>query len=88
MQQHDKRILNRIKKVKNGKLKNPVRAIREHCLECSGWSSAMVTDCPSSECSLYPFRIGKNPYRRRINREINPETILKMRAARESARKE
>ena len=30
-----------------------------------------VRRCPSKSCSLYPFRLGKNPYRSR--REYTPE---------------
>lgn len=42
---------------------NPVKAIREFCLECCGDSSVAVKECTSHRCSLYPFRFGKNPYR-------------------------
>lgn len=42
---------------------NPVKAIRQFCLECCGGSSAEVKSCPSINCNLYAFRLGKNPYR-------------------------
>lgn len=41
--------------------KNPVRAIREHCRECMGGTSA--TSCTSPRCELFPFRVGENPFR-------------------------
>jgi hypothetical protein len=36
-------------------------AIREKCLECSGWSFKEVEKCASGDCVLYPFRFGKYP---------------------------
>ena len=42
---------------------NPVKAIREKCLDCSGGSSSEVKACPVNGCALHPFRFGKNPYR-------------------------
>ena len=53
------------------KQKNPVKAIREFCLDCSGDSSAEVKRCTSKNCPLYPFRFGKNPYR--AKREMTEE---------------
>lgn len=41
----------------------PVRAIRAKCLDCCAGSAHEVKLCPSSSCSLYPFRLGKNPNR-------------------------
>ena len=46
-----------------GKQKNPVKAIREFCLECMGGSRDEVTKCSRPECPVYEFRFGKNPYR-------------------------
>ena len=43
--------------------KNPVKAIRLKCLDCSGGSSAEVAQCTITGCALYPFRIGRNPFR-------------------------
>lgn len=51
--------------------KNPVKAIREFCLDCCGDSSAAVKECTSSNCALHPFRLGKNPYR--TKREMTDE---------------
>jgi len=48
------------------KCKNPVKAIREMCVECMGGGcpSDLITNCPSKECALYEFRFGRNPYRK------------------------
>lgn len=37
---------------------NRRRAIRERCLNCSGWSSKEVLNCQFTACELYPFRTG------------------------------
>ena len=47
---------------------NPVEAIGEFCIECMGGRDSgqpftkLITECPSPECALYEFRLGKNPY--------------------------
>ena len=50
---------------------NPVKAIREHCLDCCGGSALEVQTCTVTKCALHPFRLGKNPYR--TKREYTPE---------------
>jgi hypothetical protein len=42
--------------------RKPLRAIRKHCLDCSGDSSNEVKLCAHKDCNLYHFRLGKNPY--------------------------
>lgn len=44
-----------------GKHITPLRAIRMKCLDCCCGSSMEVSECPCVDCSLYPFRFGKNP---------------------------
>lgn len=44
---------------------NPVKAIRRKCLECSCGQVKEVELCPVKDCALYPFRMGKNPYRQK-----------------------
>lgn len=50
---------------------NPVKAIRAKCLDCSCGSTAEVAACTVTQCALFPFRFGKNPYRQR--REMSEE---------------
>lgn len=38
---------------------NRRKAIREKCLNCSGWSSFQVMECKFEDCPLHPFRTGK-----------------------------
>ena len=41
---------------------NTVQAIRQKCLDCAE-NYAEVTRCEFTDCSLYPYRFGKNPFR-------------------------
>lgn len=51
---------------------NPVKAIREFCVECCFCGAVRaVNDCTSTGCPLYAFRLGKNPYRKK--REMTEE---------------
>jgi hypothetical protein len=53
---------------------NPVKAIREFCIDCCGGSRETVKVCPSVKCALYPFRMGKNPFRQiRQKKELTEE---------------
>jgi Zn-finger protein len=38
---------------------NRRKAIRERCLNCSGWSHKELANCTFSDCPLYPFRSGQ-----------------------------
>ena len=64
-------------------IRNPVKAIRANCLDCMGGSSNEVKLCPVSYCPLFPFRFGKNPYRRseitEEQRKIKSERMKKLR---------
>lgn len=50
---------------------NPIKAIRKKCLDCCCGQRIEVELCPSNDCYLWPFRRGKNPYRRK--RELSEE---------------
>ena len=41
----------------------PLKAIRLKCLDCSCWQHKEVRLCPAKECTLHPYRFGKNPNR-------------------------
>ena len=59
----------------NGKTKivnlTPIKAIRYQCLECMGFQYGLVADCTSVLCSLYPYRMGKNPERKGIGSHVS-----------------
>lgn len=46
-------------------------AIKLKCLDCSNYEWNEVRDCYVKKCPLYPFRMGKNPYRNK--RELTDE---------------
>jgi hypothetical protein len=52
---------------------NPLKAMREYCLDCCGGSRKEVKLCPSTDCSLWPYRFGKNPYSTRVMSEEQRE---------------
>lgn len=54
--------------------KNPLRAIRRKCLDCSGGSTLEVKECVMNQCALWPFRFGRNPYLAQAQEE--PEEAL------------
>lgn len=54
----------------------PLRAIKKHCLDCRFGSRKEVAACEDEDCSLYPFRLGKNPFR--PNRSLSDEEKKKM----------
>lgn len=39
----------------------PIKAIRAKCLDCMCGNPNEVALCPSTKCSLFPYRFGKNP---------------------------
>ena len=54
---------------------NPMRAIREKCLDCSCQQPIEVKECTVKTCALHPFRMGKNPYR--AKRVMSPEAVAR-----------
>lgn len=56
---------------------NPLRAIREKCLDCCCMSANEVKLCTIEKCALYPFRFGKNPYRKK--KEYTEEELARKR---------
>ena len=64
---------------------NPVKAIREFCLNCVGGVSSEVKLCPSTKCALHPFRFGKNPYRakREMTEEQRNAAVIRLAEARQ-----
>lgn len=50
---------------KKNKILSPLRAIKQQCLDCCGSSIKEVRNCTAKDCSLYPYRFGKNLYRKK-----------------------
>lgn len=47
----------------------PIKAIKGHCLNCSGGSKKEVRECIITNCPLYSYRMGKNPNRKGIKNQ-------------------
>jgi hypothetical protein len=50
---------------------NPLKAIREKCLDCCCGNASEVRKCVAVDCALWPFRMGTNPFRKK--RELTPQ---------------
>ena len=64
---------------------NPVKAIRLKYVDCSGGSKREVERCQVKDCALYPFRMGKNPFRQ--TRELSEDQKAAMAERLAKARK-
>ena len=51
------------------RVNNRSTAIRAKCIECSCGSRKEVADCHITKCALWPFRMGKDPFRAARNAE-------------------
>ena len=63
---------------------NPMKAIREKCLDCSCQQPVEVKECTVKGCALWTFRMGTNPYR--AKRTLTPEARAKATASLAMAR--
>lgn len=48
-----------------------LKAIRAKCLDCCAGSPAEVRECHIITCDLHPYRMGKNPFRKK--RELSED---------------
>jgi hypothetical protein len=53
------------------RVQNPLKAIREKCLDCCCGNAAEVRKCVADDCALWPYRMATNPFRKK--RELTPE---------------
>lgn len=53
---------------KSEKRLTPIKAIRNKCLECSNRQPSEVKNCTIIDCSLFIYRLGKNPSRKGIKK--------------------
>ena len=63
----------------NFRAQNPLKAIREKCLDCCCGNAAEVRKCVADDCALWPFRMGTNPFRKK--NELTP-AVKRQRAER------
>lgn len=67
-------------------IEKPLDAIYEKCLDCSVYDKNEVKLCPCTDCVLWPFRFGTNPYtrKRNISNEAREKLSKNMSRVRES----
>src|SRR5262245_43989997 len=44
---------------------NPLKAIREKCLDCCCGNASEVRKCVAIDCPLWPYRMSTNPFRKK-----------------------
>ena len=54
------------------KTRTPLKAIRAKCLDCMCDQRIEVKLCPITDCTLYPYRLGKNPSRKGLGNHNAP----------------
>lgn len=59
----------------------PMKAIRAKCLDCMCGQANEVKLCPSEECPLYPYRLGKNPNIKQRELSDEQKAVLRERLA-------
>jgi hypothetical protein len=47
------------------RVQNPLKALRERCLDCCCGSASEVRKCVSVDCPSWPFRMSTNPFRKK-----------------------
>lgn len=64
-------------------VRNPVKAIRRHCMECVCGSPYAIESCSAYSCLLYPFRFGTNPYRssKELSEDEKNELVKRLKEA-------
>lgn len=48
-----------------------LKAIRAKCLDCCAEQPSLVRECELTACALHPYRMGRNPFRKK--REMSDE---------------
>ena len=66
--------------------KNPLKAIRERCLDCCCSQPSEVRKCVAVDCPSWPFRIGVNPFRKKqqLSEEQKQRRAAQLRAGAEA----
>jgi len=61
-----------------GHSKKPLlKVIREKCLDCCVGQPSEVKLCAATDCSLWPYRMGENPFRKHKISETQKQKISK-----------
>ena len=63
---------------------NPMKAIREKCRDCCCGDASEVRKCVAIDCALWPFRMGKNPFRKRRELSVDEKRMRAERVRKEA----
>ena len=62
---------------------SPLKAIRANCIDCMGGHARLVSSCELVGCPLWPYRMGKNPFRtRKVSEEERERLLIQMKVLR------
>lgn len=56
---------------------SPMKAIRAKCMDCTDGQYTEIDECPITDCPLYAFRYGKNPYHKRASPKTRDKALSK-----------
>ena len=54
-----------------------LKAIRLKCMDCVCQQIVEVRECPSNDCPIHPYRMGRNPPEKK--RKLSEQTLAAMR---------
>lgn len=57
--------------------------MRLKCLNCCGWQENEVRLCPAKDCILWKYRMGKNPFPRKMTEETKTRLSKQLAKARQ-----
>ena len=57
---------------------SPLRALRLKCLDCCNDSAQEVRLCTAVACPSWPFRMGKSPWRRKLDQEERAALLARL----------
>lgn len=52
---------------------SPIKAIRSKCVDCTCGHTKEIKECVITKCPLHPFRMGKNPFSAKRDKEYTEE---------------
>jgi hypothetical protein len=70
--------------------RSPLKSIRSFCVWCMGGNALEVKNCTAPACPLYPYRLGRNPYRSppsEAKREAGRRAMARLRSRTQSSKK-
>ena len=75
--------LNYIREHYKGPILTRNQAIKARCLDCSADQRDEVTMCPATNCPLWPYRFGSNPFKKPREMSEKQKEAIKNRFSRE-----